>query len=130
MNNVLVSGNVEVNVDKCLQENGAVTLTCTVNSLTTSVQWRIDSVLKATCSNLADDTCIYPGGSTDSRYTFSSVVASGQFTFKIEPVNTNTDEGVYKCVHSTESNNVTLAICGKFPYIISVYCTFRFEFIF
>ena len=113
---VLVSGNIDVNDDQCLQENGAVTLTCTVNPLTNAVEWRLNSVLKATCSNFADSTCLYPGGSTDSRYTFSSVVANGQFTFKIDPVST-TDAGEYKCVHSTESKTVTLDVCGKLPYI-------------
>ena len=117
MNCLLVSGNIDVNGDQCLQENGAVTLTCTVALLTTTVEWLFDSDLKATCSNLVDTMCIYPGGSTDSRYQFSSVVANGQFTFMIDPVSTTTDVGEYKCIHGIESKTVTLAICGKFPYI-------------
>ena len=122
MNYFLVSADIELNGDQCLQENGAVTLTCTVNSLTTAIEWRIDSVLKATCSNFADNTCLYPRGITDSRYIFSSVVANRQFTFKIDPVSINTDVCDYKCIHGIESKTVVLAICGKFPYISILVC--------
>ena len=122
MNYVLVSGDVQLNNDQCLQENGVVTLTCTVNPLASAVEWRIDSVLTATCSNLADNYCLYPGETTDPRYTFSSVIANGQFTFKIDPVSINTDVGDYKCIHGIESKTVVLAICGKFPYISILIC--------
>ena len=109
----LISGDVQINDDQCLQESGVVTLTCTVTSLSGSVEWRINSVLKATCGILNDNTCFYPGGNKDSRHTFTSVVANGEFTFKIDPVSTNTDAGDYECLHGGQSGSTNLAICGK-----------------
>ena len=123
LNYFLVSADIKLNEDQCLQKNGAFTLTCTVDPLTTAIEWRIDSFLKATCSNLADSYCLPPGETTiDPRHHFSSVVANKQFTFKTDPVDTTLDAGEYQCVHGIESKTVTLAICGKFSYISNLIC--------
>ena len=112
----LVSGDVQISDDQCIEENGAVTLTCTVGSLQNSVDWYFKAEQKVSCSNLAD-LCVPVAGTEDNRYTFSSVIANGQFTFKIDPASKNTDVGDYQCKHGSESKTVALAGCGKFPYI-------------
>ena len=112
--NFFVSGEVLINKDQCIQENGAVTLTCIVTSLSGPVEWYVKSNLKALCGNLADSICFPTPGTEDSRYTFSSVIATGKFTFEIDSASAAADAGDYECVHGGHRASTILAICGKF----------------
>ena len=98
---------------QCLRYNEDVTLACTVNPLTTVVEWLRDKTLMATCSNHAN-MCIPAAGSTiDQRLNFSSEVSKREFTLRINPVAPGTDAGTYSCEHGVDSASMTIAACGR-----------------
>ena len=121
---IFLSGDVRISVTyghesshQCLYDNNDdVTLTCTVNPLTTLIDWYHDTTNIQYCSNL-NGNCRPPGGTTTNpRHTFSSSISNGVFTLSINPVIPGTDAGVYKCEHGSaaDSDSVTLDACGKF----------------
>ena len=119
----LVSGDVRMSVayeqessHLCLHDNDDVTLICTVNPLTTLIDWYHDTTSMQYCSNL-NGNCRPPGGTENNpRHIFSSSISNGMFTLRINPVSPGTDAGVYKCEHGSaaDSDSVTLDACGKF----------------
>ena len=128
--NDLVSGDVQISVSygqessrQCLHDNDDVTLTCTVNPLTTLLNWYHDTTNIQYCSNF-NGNCRPPGGTTTNpRYTFSSSISNGMVTLRINPVSPGTDAGVYKCEHggAADSDSVTLDACGKFHCILHIF---------
>ena len=97
----LISGDVQISVTygqetshQCLQDNDDVTLTCTVNPLTTLIIWSHNANDMVTCSNTYDDQCIPATGTSYTRHFFSSVVSDGEFTLRLKYVFPDTDAGV------------------------------------
>ena len=85
-----------------------------MNPLTNVVDWYLDTTYLASCSN-TKDLCLTPGGTTDSRYMYTSSISDREFTLRINPVSPITDAGVYKCEHGFgDSDGITIDACGKF----------------
>ena len=130
----LISGDVQISVIygkepsyQCLIDNNDITLTCTVNILENVVKWYHDTTYMGTCSNHIN-LCIPAGGTTANlRHNFTSSVANGEFTLRINPVSSDNDTGVYKCAHGglSDSATVTFEACGKCPCILHVLPYFR-----
>ena len=136
--NVLILGDVQISVTygqepshQCLHNNDDVTLTCTVNPLTTLIIWSHYANDMVTCSSTNDDQCIPAAGTSYTRHLFSSVVSNGEFSLRINPVSPGTDAGVYTCEHggASDSASVTLTACGKSPLYFTRMSLFQVKFI-
>ena len=122
--NVLISGDVQISVTygqepshQCLHDNDDVTLTCTVNPLTNTVDWYHDTTYLVSCIihtiGLGHiPLCFRPDGTTDPRYTPS--ISDRESTLRINPISPGTDAGVYTCKHGGDSDSITIDACGKF----------------
>ena len=78
--------------------------------------------------NNTHDICLPATGTSFTRHNISSVISNKELTLRLNPVSPDTDAGVYKCKHRSESACLTLEASGRFPLTCSHGVGYEFVF--
>lgn len=98
-----------VRFSDCLTLSGdygqnSVKFTCVISPYTSSQTWYMDSETLAICGAIScSETASNP-----QRYSFTTDLLSGEFTFSIKPIESNDTNKIVECFDGTETQKLTI----------------------